>query len=159
MTSHRDILMARLDEHQARALAVIRRGDRLLAPDAEPEPRLLSQSRWELTRILGAYKAFKHHELFDPIIRNGPPDKARLAEQMKRECEAMGAEFLAHVARCNNLDIAAHWSSYRPAVAKLLARVQAHMARERWVLDGLLLAPSAADRPLPVRPARIAVRA
>lgn len=149
MTSHRDILIARLDEHQAKALAVIRRGDRLLAPDAQPEPGLLSQSRWELTRILGAYKAFKHHELFDPIIRNGPSDKARLAGQMKGECEAVGAEYLAHVAHCTNLDIVAHWASYRPAVVKLLARVRTHMARERWVVDSLLLAPSIAERPLP----------
>ncbi|MES2496165.1 MAG: hypothetical protein V4618_08625 [Pseudomonadota bacterium] len=139
MTLHRDILMARLDEHQAKALAVIRRGDVLLAPGAVPDQLQLSQSRWELTRILTAYKAFKHHELFNPIIRNGPPDKARLAEQMKRECEALAADFLDHVSRCTNLDIAAHWSSYRPAVAALLARVNAHMARERWVVDSLLL--------------------
>jgi hypothetical protein len=150
MTLQRDLLMARLDEHQAKALAVIRRGDTLLAPGAEPDPRLLSQSRWELTRILTAYKAFKHHELFNPIIRNGPPDKARLAEQMKRECEALGAEFLDHVARCTNLDIVAHWSSYRPTVATLLAKVRSHMARERWVVDSLLLV-NAADRGLPVR--------
>jgi hypothetical protein len=149
MTSQRDILLARLDEHQAKALTVIRRGDVLLAPGAEPNPGLLSQSRWELTRILSAYKAFKHHELFNPIIRNGPPDKARLAEQMKRECEAMSVEFLEHVARCTNLDIAAHWSSYRPAVAALMAKLKAHMARERWVADGLLLARAA--EPLPVR--------
>lgn len=151
MTSQRDILLARLDEHQAKALAVIRRGDVLLAPGAEPDPGLLSRLRWELTRILAAYKAFKHHELFNPIIRNGSPDKARLAEQMKGECEAMGAEFLEHVARCTNLDIAAHWSSYRPAVAALMAKVKAHMARERWVADSLLLARPA--EPLPARAA------
>ena len=141
MTSHRDTLLARLDEHQAKALEIIRRGDVLLAPDAAPDQGLLSQSRWELTRVLGAYQAFKHHELFNPIIRNGPPDKARLAEQMKAECTALGDDFRAHVARCTNLDIPAHWDSYRPAVVKLLARVKAHMTRERWVAERLLLTP------------------
>lgn len=139
MASRRDHLMARLDEHQAKALALIRRGDTLLAPDADPDPRLLSQARWELTRILAAYEAFKHHELFNPIIRAGPRDKVRLAEQMKAECMMLGREYREHVARCTNLDIVAHWISYRRVVVQLLARVKAHMARERWVIECLLL--------------------
>lgn len=146
MTSQRDLLLARLDEHQAKALEIIKRGDVLLAPGAEPDPLLLVQSRWELTRILVAYQAFKHHELFNPIIRNGAPDKARLAEQMKRECVAIGDEYREHVARCTNLDIPKHWDSYRPAVAKLLARIKAHMARERWVSESLLLGQPVAER-------------
>jgi hypothetical protein len=145
MTSQRDILLSRLDEHQAKALRVIDRGDVLLAPGADPDTAQLVQSRWELTRILGAYQAFKHHELFDPIIRCGTPDKVKLAEQMKLECIAVGIEYRTHVERCTNLDIVAHWDSYRPTVAKLLARIKAHMARERWVVEGLLLA-SAAER-------------
>jgi len=150
VTSQRDILLGRLCEHQAKALAVIRRGDSLLAADAVPEPGLLSQARWELTRILTAYKAFKHHELFDPIIRNGTPEKSRLAQRMKRECEALGAEFLAHITLCTNLDVVAHWVTYRPTVARLLAKVEAHMARERWVAESLLLV-GAAHGPLPLR--------
>lgn len=154
MTSRRDHLVARLDEHQAKALAVIRRGDTLLAPDAEPDARLLSQARWELTRILAAYEAFKHHELFDPIILGGPIDKVRLAEQMKAESMMLGREYREHVARCTNLDIVAHWGGYRRIVAQLLARVKAHMARERWVIECLLL--PVVDEPLQVR---VALRA
>lgn len=144
--THRETLLARLDEHQARALEVIRRGDILLGPAAEPNPALLVQSRWELTRILVAYQAFKHHELFNPVIRGGAPDKARLAEQMKRECIVIGDDYRDHVARCTNLDIPKHWDSYRPAVVRLLARVKSHMARERWVIESLLLPPSAVER-------------
>lgn len=147
MTPQRDILLAKLDEHQAKALEIIKRGDRLLAPGAVPDTTLLVQSRWELTRILGAYQAFKHHELFNPIIRGGPADKAKLAEQMKRECMAIGDEYRDHVARCTNLDIARHWDSYRPAVARLLARIKSHMARERWVTESLLLGGAGTDRP------------
>jgi hypothetical protein len=146
MTSQSILLLAKLDEHQAKALEIIRRGDTLLAPGAEPNPGLLVQSRWELTRILGAYQAFKHHELFDPIIRNGSPDKVPLAEQMKRECVAIGEEYREHVARCTNLDIPKYWDSYRPAVARLLARVKAHMARESWVTESLLLSGGGAER-------------
>lgn len=156
MRSQRDILLAKLDEHQAKALEIIQRGDRLLAPDAVPDTQLLVQSRWELTRILAAYQAFKHHELFNPVIRSGPPDKARLAEQMKRECIALGDDYREHVARCTNLDIPKYWDSYRPAVARLLARVKSHMARERWVTESLLLTLT----PTPGRPAsRMAARA
>lgn len=145
MASHHETLLARLDEHQAKALEILRRGDVLLAPGATPDPPLLVQSRWELTRVLGAYQAFKHHELFGPIMRSGPPEKARLAEQMKAECIALGDEYRDHVARCTNLDIPAHWDSYRPAVARLLARIKTHMARERWVVDSMLLKPDPAS--------------
>jgi hypothetical protein len=141
MTSPRDRLLSQLEEHQMKALEIIARADVLLAPGAVPQLPLLSQSRWEFTRILGAYQAFKHHQLFDPIIRTGPPDKAAIAQQMKAECVAIGEDYRAHVARCANLDIAAHWDSYRPAVAKLLARIKAHLIRERWVAERMLLPP------------------
>ncbi|KKC24198.1 hypothetical protein [Sphingomonas sp. SRS2] len=141
MNLHSDNLLHRLDEHQAKAFDIIKRGDVLLAVNAIPDQGLLSAARWELTRVLGAYQAFKHHELFDPIIRNGPPDKARLAEQMKAECIAIGEDYRGHVARCAGIDIVAHWDSYRPAVVKLLARIKAHMTRERWVAASLLITP------------------
>lgn len=147
MSAHHHPLLTRLDAHQARALEIISRGDVLLAPDACPDQGLLSQARWELTRVLGAYQMFKHHELFDPIIRNGPPDKARLAGEMKAECIALGDEYRAHVARCADLDIPAHWDSYRPAVARLLGRIKAHIARERWIAARLLIDGVAARGP------------
>ena len=139
MNSHRDKMLAALDDHQAKIVAIVRRGDALLAVDARPDPALLSQKRWELTRLLSAYQAFKHHQLFDPVVRTGPPARARVASQMKAECIALGEEYRAHVARCTNLDIVAHWESYRPAVARLLARLEAHMSRERWVVSSILL--------------------
>jgi hypothetical protein len=141
MASSRDRILSELEAHQAKALAIIARGDVLLAPDAVPQPPLLCRARWELTRVLSGYQAFKHHRLFDPIIRTGPPDKARIAQQMKAECLALGEDFRAHVERCTNLDIAAHWDSYRPAVVKLLARVKMHLVRERWVTERMLLPP------------------
>ncbi|WP_162256507.1 hypothetical protein [Sphingomonas sp. Root710] len=148
MTAHHHPLLSRLDEHQAKALEIISRGDVLLAPHARPDQGRLSQARWELTRVLGAYQMFKHYELFDPIIRNGPLDKARLAEQMKAECIALGDEYRAHVARCANLDIPAHWDSYRPAVVRLLARIKAHIGRERWIAARLLIDGVSARAPV-----------
>ena len=136
-----DSLLARLDQHQAKTLAIISRGDVLLAADAIPDPGLLDQSRTELTDVLSAYQMFKHRELFDPIIQDGPLDKARLAGQMKAECIALGEEYGAHVARCANLDIPAHWDSYRPAVLRLLARIRTHIMRERWIAASLLIEP------------------
>lgn len=141
MTSPRDRLLAELEAHQAKALEIIARGDVLLAPGALPQPEMLSRSRWEMMRVLGAYQAFKHHQLFDPIIRTGPPDKASIAQQMKAECIAIGEDFRAHAARCADLDIPACWDSYRPTVAKMLARIKAHLIRERWVAERMLLPP------------------
>ena|GEM_PF-1993285 len=137
-------LLSRLDEHQAQLLDIIRRGAILLAADASPDHGVLSEVREELTFALCTYQLFKHHELFDPILRDGPPDKARLAEQMKAECIALGEEYQAHAAHCANLDISAHWDSYRLVVARLLARIKAHIGRERWIAASLLIEP---DRP------------
>jgi hypothetical protein len=141
MNSLHHNLLSRLDEHHARVLEIIKRGDALLAPDALPDLGLLGHAREELTSVLSAYQMFKHHELFDPIIRDGPLDKARLAEQMKAECIALGEEYQAHVTRCVDLDIPAHWDSYRPAILRLLARIKAHIGRERWIAASLLIEP------------------
>lgn len=135
------MLLAQLDEHQAKAFAIIGRGDTLLAPDALPDVGQLSTARWELTRVLTAYQAFMQHELFDPIIRMGPPDRSRIATQMKAECAGVGEEYRGHLQRCANLDIPANWVTYRPAVVKLLAKIKAHMVRERWVTSSMLLQP------------------
>ncbi len=151
MTLNPEKLLAQLDEHQVKALDIIKRGDVLLAPDALPNPPLCAQSRWELIRIMSAYQAFKRFELFDPIIRSGPSDKAQLAEKMKAECMAIGGDFRDHVTRCANIDIAAQWTAYRPAVAELLARIKAHMVRERWLVETKLLPrPSLAPSLQPV---------
>ncbi len=139
MNSPRDRLLSQLDEHQAKALEIISRGDVVLAPGALPQTEMLSRSRWEMMRVLSAYQAFKHHQLFDPIIRSGPPDKAAIAQQMKAECIAIGEDFRDHAARCANLDIPAHWDSYRPTVARMLARIKTHLIRERWVAERMLL--------------------
>lgn len=139
MRIDRDKVLACLIDHQKRALEIIKRGDVLLAPDAWPDPGKLSQSRWELVRVLGAYQAFKHHELFNPLIRGGTPEQIRVALQMKDECIEIGDDFRAHAARCANLDIAAHWAEYRPTVATLLRRIQAHLSRELWVIESMLL--------------------
>jgi len=141
MTAHRGILLAQLDEHKAKAFEIIQRGDVHLAPGAVADPPVLSQSRWELIRIMSAYQAFKRYELFDPAIRGADREKAQLAEKMKAECVAIADDFRAHVARCANLDIPKHWDAYRPAVAKLLARIKVHMSRERWLIETKLLGP------------------
>jgi len=139
MTSQRDKLLAQLAEHQAKVLEIVRRAQPLMASDATPDPHLASRARWELTRVLGAYQVFKDYELFDPIIRDGPPERVRIAELMKAESLALGEEFRAYLARRVSLGVAADWAGRRPAACKLARRIEAHLSRERWVSESLLL--------------------
>lgn len=135
-------LLSRLDEHHVRLSEVIKRGDMLLASSVPPDRKLISQACDEFVCILGRYQLFKHQELFDPIIDDGPPDKARLAQQMKAECMMLSKEYQAHVAHSANLDISAQWGSHREGVIRLLARINAHIRRERWITASLLIEPT-----------------
>jgi hypothetical protein len=131
-------LLGRLHQHQDGILAIMRGAEPLLADPALRDVAALARSRWALMRALTAYQLFKHGEIFDPAIaRQVLGDNAR-AERLKHACLAIGEDFRGHVAKWSGSDVTGEWSSYQPAALAMIARLRAHVARERGEIEMLL---------------------
>lgn len=132
-----DSRLARLDEHQATILDIMRRGERMLrAPDRDAAG--LARGRWELARALLAYQGFKHREIFDPIAGLGAPGHADTARRLKVECVATGDAFRAYIARWSAVSVLDRWDEYQPAALALIAGIREQLARERREAAALL---------------------
>jgi hypothetical protein len=142
MDGHKTI--ARLREHQAAILANFEATRRLLGQDRPEDPRALARLRGDLTRMLTAYQYFKHHEIFDRLIADGPSDNARIGRRLKAECISLGEEVRQHVARWNAVGAEESWSAYRPAVAAFIEQVSKHMDYELRSAEAVLT-PRAGD--------------
>lgn len=127
-----------LDRHQQRILAGITAAVALLdLPAAEARPPL-ARARWEMLRMLGEYRLFKHTEVFDPAEASGSPAQVMAARKLKAECDAAAAGFRAYVVHWSARDIAAEWAGYRPAMLAMAARLRAHLAHERGAITAVL---------------------
>jgi len=147
MRSRREILLSELDQQHASTLQIITRLDALLAATGDEPGRGSESSRLhqDLANALQSYQAFKHQRLFDPIIRSGPPDKAAIAQQMKAECMMLTQDFRGYF---HDRDREAATRHVNAALGnrgrKLLARAKAHIIRERWFVERMLLPPAEA---------------
>lgn len=129
-------------ELQDRILAIASRAEALLRSDTK-DVATLGQGRWEVARALLEYQMFKHSRIFDPIDRaqNG---RAARARGMKAECLRFGDELRAYVLKWSSLSVVDHWEQYKPAALEGIARMRAHLARERAEIAELLEIKSAA---------------
>lgn len=128
MDGHRTI--ARLREHQAAILANFEATRQLLRAEMPEDPRGLARLRGELVRLLSGYQYFKHHEIFDRLIADGPSENARIGRRLKAECISLGEEVRLHVARWNAVGAEESWTDYRPVVAAFIEQIIAHMDYE-----------------------------
>ncbi|WP_375426962.1 hypothetical protein [uncultured Sphingomonas sp.] len=127
----------RLGEHQTVIHDILRRDEQVLrSPERNAEA--LARSRWALARAIIAYQAFKHHEIFDPVMRRGSPADAAAARRLKAECIASGDAFRTYVAKWSKVSILDHWTEYQAAALALVAAVRCHLARERAATTALL---------------------
>jgi hypothetical protein len=131
-------LLPELDRHQAAILSHFDEVGQLVAGPPDLACPALSRRRWELVRMLRAYQLFKHHELFDPAIRNGNPAEAAAASRMKARCTGMGDTVSAYVRHWSCADVAGAWAEYSRATGALVHRLRAHLARERLEATELL---------------------
>lgn len=131
-----DKRLARLDEHQAAILDILRRGERMLHA-SERDVAGLARARWELARAILGYQGFKHREIFDPAAA-GAPSHAALARRLKAECVATGESFRAYLSRWSSVSVGDHWAEYQPAALALIATIRTHLARERREAQPLL---------------------
>ena len=132
-----DSRLARLDEHQATILDIVRRGERMLhGPDRDAAG--LARARWELARAIMAYQGFKHREIFDPVAEAGDAGRAHAARRLKADCIAVGEGFRAYVARWSAVSVLDRWDEYHAAALKLIADIRGHLLRERADAAALL---------------------
>ena len=129
-------------ELQDRILAIADRSEAILRSDSK-DVAALGNCRWEAARTLREYQLFKHNRIFDPLEK-GQDYRAIRARRMKADCIRVGDEFRAYVLKWSVVSILDHWSEYHPAALDLIARIRAHLAKERIGVAELLDQKSAA---------------
>lgn len=139
-------LLHRLTEHQNAILAILHREEALLRADDCRDALGVARVRWELTRVIGGYQLFKHHELFDPLVARGSPEQARMAQRAKQACIDLGEAFRDHVRTWSGTNIAEHWAEYRAVTLALVGRVKQHMEQERRAVMAMLASDHAVVR-------------
>lgn len=135
---NRGSVLTPLNEHQSGILAIIRGSEPLLLAPLERDVAGLARARWALMRALMGYQQFKHREIFDPAIAGAVLGDAQRAGRMKRACTIMSDEFRGYVAKWSAADVGGSWPSYQPAALAMVARLRAHIAREREEIEALL---------------------
>ena len=129
-------------ELQDRILAITDRTEAILRSDSK-DVAALGNCRWEAARTLREYQLFKHGRIFDPLEK-GQDYRAIKARRMKADCIRVGEEFRAYVLKWSVVSILDHWAEYHPAALDLIARIRAHLAKERIGVAELLDQKSAA---------------
>lgn len=135
---NRGSVLTRLGEHQSGILAILRGAEPLLLDPVERDVAGPARARWALMRALMGYQQFKHREIFDPAIAGRVLGDAQRAGRMKRACMMMGDEFRGHVAKWSAADVGGCWPIYQPAALAMVARLRAHIAKEREEIEALL---------------------
>lgn len=132
-------LIARLSEHQGKIMDNFASTERLVADGMPVNVAALVRLRGDLMSLLTVYQHFKHHEIFDVIISEGPTEQARIGRRLKAECVSLGEEVRDHVHRWTDRGIAKSWDAYRPALLAFIYRIKAHMEYERRASVAVLL--------------------
>ena len=130
-------------ELQDRILAIVSRAEAILRQPGNRDTAALGGARWEVARALREYQLFKHSCIFDPLER-GADYRAIKAKRMKADCIRIGEEFRAYVLKWSVVSILDHWAEYHPAALDAVARIRAHLAKERIGVAELLDTQSAA---------------
>lgn len=133
-------ILTRLEDHQARATAMMDAAARILEANRAEDAPEMGRARWGMMRLLTEYQMFKHREIFDPAIRSGSPEAQRAAREMKAQCIAVGEEFRAYVAKWASTGVADNWAEYRTAAMAMIARIREHIASERGQVLAILTA-------------------
>ncbi|MES2987471.1 MAG: hypothetical protein V4808_06175 [Pseudomonadota bacterium] len=130
-------ILSQLYAHQTDVKAAMAETQALFT--AEPiDMFAAANARWKLTRLLTGYQMFKHQRIFDPLIRGGSVEDARVACQMKIDCVAMGENFRIYLARWTASGIEGREAEYRRDAAGMIAMLHRHILRERSGIEALL---------------------
>lgn len=145
-------MLQTLIDHQERIGACIGRGEALLRNSTTPDIRMLATQRWELTRLLTAYRLFKHTELFNRATARGSQEAVLLAGQMRSRCDAISADLETYVRRWQAACVTKEWAAYKHAALAMADRLRRHLRREREDAGRLCQAAKGVIRTATVRP-------
>jgi len=129
-------------ETQDNILAISDRAEEIICSDTR-DLAALGEARWELARALREYQLFKHSRIFDPIA-SAHDGRTIKAQCMKAECIRVGEAFRAYILKWSSVSVTDHWADYQPAALEAIARIRAHLMRERAGVAELLQMRSAA---------------
>lgn len=138
---NREAVLARLHQHQQAVLSIMDEAEPLLRDPAARDVAALARARWAMVRGLGEYQLFKHRRIFDPALATPDAPSRERAARLKQRCVEMGDEFRAYVTRWGGADVAGEWPTYQAAALKMMARLRAHVARERTECEALIGRP------------------
>ncbi|MDP1027671.1 hypothetical protein Q5H91_10635 [Sphingomonas sp. KR1UV-12] len=126
-----DHALDRLHDHQQGILDHLAAALDLMRRRPDDVRAALAKSRLELFRLLRAYQLFKHHEIFDPVLRRGTATQIAAATRMKANCIAAGDAYRTYMNLWASQDVVEAWSSFRPATLAMAQRTRAHILVER----------------------------
>ncbi len=128
--------------HQATILDLLHQARALFADGRIPSRPQQRASRAAIGDALDDYQAFKHHNVYDPVIAGGSSD-APTAAALKDDCIALSQEYAAYADRPDD-DPAAS----RSATLEMATNVTLAMIREFELVQQMAVYRLLADRPV-----------
>lgn len=125
-----DRVLATLSSYQAQIRALLDQAEAILTLPTSELAEQAAQLRWQLLRVLRAYQIFKHAEIFDPLLRDATPSRARLAADMKARCTAIGEAYIGHTQEWTLSRSGGDWDLYRQRATIMLAQIADHLSSE-----------------------------
>jgi hypothetical protein len=130
-------LLAQMHQHHQGVAEYVLEAGAIIGADTL-DPAAVSTIRWRFVRVLTGYQLFKHQQIFDPVVQHGSMRDADAARQLKAECILISEAFRNYVARWSASGITGREAEYRHDAQAMIARVQAHITRERRGIEALL---------------------
>lgn len=131
-------LQREAEAHVARALTMMSRARCLVEADRRDAIDLLTASRIRLGGHFKRYQAFKHGNIFDPVVEFGPASSKVVARTMKVDCMQLGELFGAYHARWLGMR-PGEWSGYRRDMLETVEMLTGHLEAELRAMRQLLL--------------------
>lgn len=121
-----------------RALSMMGRARLLVEADREDATIALNQARARLGQHFLRYQAFKHSQIFDPIVTFGPASSKVVARSMKVDCMQLGETFGSYRDRWFRFR-PNEWPSYRRDMLETTDLLKVHLEAELRAMQQLLM--------------------
>ena len=138
-------IAAAFRDHQTGILDRLDDARRLLNAPVTPPATSLDESRAGIGEAAASYQAFKHHDVYDPIVA-GDGDDAAAAAALKADCIALSDDYRAYDAAAR-AGAAGGFDTYRLATLAVADQIRLALIREFELVQQLSVYRDYADRP------------